>query len=36
MMSNGKSRISDVSYSVDYLSSEEGALIAAHRVFMCD
>ena len=33
---NGKSRINDISYPVDYLSSEEGALVAARRVFMCD
>ena len=36
MKSNGKSRISDVSCFGDYLSSEEGALVAARRVFICD
>ena len=36
MKLNGKSRMNDISYSVDYLSSEEGALVAARCVFMCD
>jgi len=36
MKLNEKSRINDISYSVDYLSSEENALVAARRMFMCD